>query len=303
MTLALHAPSAARPWRLFNSKLAQPYAFFMPAFILICIVSFFPLTFAIVQSFFRSHYYELGTFVWFDNYYEYLIARNGARSILNSLIYVLGTVAVTIPLGFGMALLLVKPFRFNGVVQALLILPWLVSNLVSGLIWAWLINPQYGLAPAAFDQAGLDFPNVITGSTAAMVSVIMASAWSQYPLVMVFMLAALKTVPEELVEAARMDGASALQIFWNVRFPLVRNTLMLSLILTTLHTFKNVEIILVMSGGGPNGTTETMALRIYQEAFLFFRMGVGSAGAVVVFLLNLLFALAFLKILRSEHGA
>ena len=298
---AMQKVASARRLRWGNT--IQPYAFFMPAFILIGIVSFVPLGYAVVQSFFRSDYLNFGAFAGFDNYYNYLIARNGLQSILNSLVFVVGTVALAVPIGFGLALMLVKPFPFQGTIRTILILPWLVSNLICGLLWAWLINPEYGLAVDLFGKIGLIFPNVITDPFYAMLSVVVASAWAQFPLVMVFMLAALQTVPIELIEAARMDGASAWQVFCNVKFPLVRNTLMLTLILTTLHTFKNVEIILIMTGGGPNGATETMALRIFQEAFLFFRMGVGSAGAVIVFILNLLFAFVFIRVLRSDHGA
>ena len=281
----------------------QPYLFFMPAFILIAVVSFLPLGYAIVQSLFRSDYLELGRFVWFNNYYDYLLGQNGLWSVWNSLVFVFGSVAGAVPLGFACALVLNQPVPFRGLLRTTLILPWLVSNLVCGLMWLWLVNPQFGLAAYLFRQLGMVLPNMVTDSTTAMAAVIVAMVWSQYPLVMVFMLAALQTVPQELVEASRVDGASAWKRFRHITVPLVRNTLMLTLILSSLHSFKNVEIILVLTGGGPNGGTETMALRVFLEGFRFFRMGVGSAGAVMIFMFNLLFTFAFVRVLRSEHGA
>jgi len=301
-TLA-QADSAILMKRKQRQEMIQPYVFFMPAFILIAMISFIPLGYAIVQSFFRSDYLNLGSFVGFGNYYDYLISRNGLTSIINSIVFVVGTIIVAVPLGFGLALLLNQSFPFRGTIRTILILPWMVSNLVCGLLWAWLINPQLGLVTVFFNWISLDIPNFITNEYAAMASVILASGWAQYPLVMVFVLSALQTVSPELLEASRIDGATAWQRFWKVIFPLVRNTTMLSLILTTLHTFKNVEIILIMTGGGPNAKTETMALRVFQEGFQFFRLGVGSAGAVIIFILNIIFALAFIRILRSEHGA
>jgi multiple sugar transport system permease protein len=282
---------------------AFPYLILAPAFLLIACVSFLPIGYAIVQSFFRSPNLNLGRFVALRNYDDFFFTRNGIGSLVNSLIFVGGTVAVAVPLGFALALILNKPIPFRGFIRTVLILPWLVSNLVGALLWGWLGNPQYGLAPYFLGKIGITLPNIITDPVAAMASVIVASAWASTPLVMVFVLAALQTVPTELLEAARIDGASAWQRFWRVTLPLVRNTTMVALILTSLHAFKSVEIVLVMTGGGPNGATETMALKVYQEAFTLLRIGVGSAGAVAIFIMNLLFTIAFVRVLRTEHGA
>lgn len=283
--------------------LVFPYLMFAPAFLLIAAVSFLPIGYAIVQSFFRSSNLSLGRFVEFQNYSDFLFTRNGIGSVINSLIFVGGTVAIAVPFGFALALALSKPVPFRGFIRTMLILPWLVSNLVGALLWGWLGNPQYGLAPYLLEHIRITLPNIITDPAAAMGSVIVASAWASTPLVMVFVLAALQTVPPDLIEAARMDGASAWQRFWKVTLPMVRNTTMVALVLTSLHAFKSVEIVLVMTGGGPNGATETMALKVFKEAFTLLRIGVGSAGAVAIFLVNLMFTVAFVRVLQTEHGA
>lgn len=292
-----------RPRRRRLGKAGFPYLMFAPAFILIACVSFLPIAYAVLQSFFRSRNLDLGRYVGFDNYENFVFARNGVAAFVNSLVFVGGTVAIALPLGFGLALALSRPIPLRGTLRTVLILPWLVSNLVGALLWGWLGNPQYGLAPYLLERIGISMPNIISDPVAAMASVIVASAWASMPLVMVFVLAALQTVPQDLTEAARIDGASAWQRFWRVTFPMVRNTTMVALILTSLHAFKSVEIVLVMTGGGPNGATETMALKVFKEAFTLFRIGVGSAGAVLIFLLNLMFTVAFVRVLRTEHGA
>jgi multiple sugar transport system permease protein len=280
-----------------------PHAMFAPAFILIASVSFIPIGYAIIQSFFRSNALNLGRYVGLQNYSDFLFTRNGWETIINSLTFVFGTVIFAVPLGFCLALVLSKPFPLRGFFRTILILPWLVSNLVGALLWAWIGNPQYGLLPYLLEKVGLAMPNIITDPSAAMASVIVASVWASTPLVMVFVLAALQTVPSDLIEAARIDGASAWRRFWRITVPLVRNTTMVAIILTSLHAFKSVEIVLVMTRGGPNGATETMALKVFHEAFTLFRIGVGSAGAVMIFLMNLLFTIAFVRVLRTEHGA
>jgi multiple sugar transport system permease protein len=295
--------SLDRPRRRRLARQAFPYLMFAPAFLLIGGVSFLPIGYAITQSFFRSRNLDMGPFIGLQNYVDFLFARNGVGSIFNSLMFVFGTVLIAVPLGFALAVLLSKPVPLRGFLRTVLILPWLVSNLVGALLWGWLGNPQYGLAPWLLQQIGITMPNIISDPAAAMASIVVASGWAAFPLVMVFVLAALQTVPRDLIEAARIDGASPWQTFRKVTFPLVRNTTMVALILTSLHAFKSIEIVLVMTGGGPNGATEVMALKVFTEAFRLFRIGVGSAGAVLIFLVNLLFTLAFIRVLQTEHGA
>jgi multiple sugar transport system permease protein len=295
------ADGVRRRWRI-GSK-AYPLIMISPAVILIMSVSFIPIGYAIVQSFYRSSNLSLGRYVGFSNYSSYLFHLNGIGTIFNSLTFVIGTAIIALPLGFVLACVLSNPIPFRSALRTILILPWLVSNLVGALMWSWLGNPQYGLAPYLLKAVGITMPNIISNPTAAMASIIVASAWASFPLVMVFVLAALQTVPRDLTEAAQIDGASSRQRFIHITFPLVRNTTMIALILVSLHAFKNVEIALVMTGGGPDGATETMPLKVFREAFTIFRIGVGSAGAVMIFILNLFFTLAFVRVLRTEHGA
>jgi len=294
--IALDRPKARRVF-------AFPYLMFAPAFVLIASVSFIPIGYAIVQSFFRSPTLQLGRFVGLSNYGDFFLARQGIETVQNSLIFVAGTVLIAVPFGFALALIVNAPIPFRGLFRTILILPWLISNLVGALLWAWIGNPQYGLLPYLLQQIGVTMPNIITDPAAAMGSVIVASVWASTPLVMVFVLAALQSVPSDLVEAARIDGASPWRRFWKITLPFVRNTTMMAVVLTSLHAFKSVEIILVMTGGGPNGATETLATKVFHEAFTLLRIGVGSAGAVMIFLLNLAFTMTFVRVLRTEHGA
>lgn len=277
------------------------YLFFMPAFILVALVSFVPLVYAIRQSFFASRYLDLGIFVGLKNYIDLFGAGGGLANLQMSFILVLGTIAVTTPLGFVLALLLNRSIRFRGFFRTVLILPWVVSQLVTALLWMWLLNNRFGPLAYSLSEVGIGFPNPLTSTALAMPSVILANAWRSYPLVMIFVIAALQTIPSELLDAARIDGASRWQTFWHVVFPLIRNTVLVALVLTTLHTFNMVTLILVMTGGGPVGTTDVLALRVFKEGFQFYRMGVASATAVVIFLLNLAFTLVYVRVLRAER--
>ncbi|MEX2536958.1 MAG: sugar ABC transporter permease [Trueperaceae bacterium] len=277
------------------------YLFFLPAFLLVAAVSFLPLFYAVRQSFFSAEYLQLGNFVGFQNYTRLLFDSGGLGNLRVSLVFVAGTVAVTVPIGFGLALLLNRPLRFRGAYRTILILPWVVSQLVTALLWMWLLNNRFGPIAYSASQIGLSFPNPITSVDFAMPSVILANAWRSYPLVMLFVLAALQTIPTELTDAAKIDGATKWQNFWHVTMPLIRNTTLVALVLTTLHAFNMVTMILLMTGGGPAGSTDVLALRVFKEGFLFYRMGIASAAAVVIFLLNIAFTLVYIRVLRSDN--
>lgn len=281
----------------------RPLLFFMPAFILVAAVSFLPLGYAIVQSFFKADYLELGTFNGLANYADFLLTESGLAAIRNSLYYTAGTVALAMPLGFLVAISLNQDIPFRGLLRTILIFPWLVSSLASALLWLWILNAEFGPIAYLFESAGLRMPAVLNHPQWAMPAVILANAWASYPLIMVLVLAALQTVPAELLEAARIDGASAWGRFRHVVFPMIKNTTLVALVLTTLHAFKNVELILVMTGGGPLGETQTMAFKVFQEGFRFYRTGIAAAGAVTIFLVNIAFTLAFVRVLRNDQSA
>lgn len=280
----------------------QPYLFFFPSLLLVAAVSFVPLFYAVQQSFFAANYLQIGEFVGFSNYLQFLTTGGGRANIGRSIAFVLGTLAVTMPLGVGLALLLNQDIPFRTLFRTLLMVPWIVSQLVTGLLWMWLYDGRVGPAAHALKHLGINISGPLTDTTWALPSLIIANTWHSYPLVMVFTLAALQTIPSEVKEAARIDAASNWARFRHVTLPLIRNTVMVALVLTTLHTFNTVTTVLVMTGGGPAETTEVLALRAFKEGFVFYRMEVASTAAVIIFGLNLLFSIAYIKVLRSDRA-
>jgi multiple sugar transport system permease protein len=284
--------------------LLYPFAAIAPAALLVALVSFAPLGYALLQSVYKSHYLDLGDFVGMANYADFLLGSGGLARVANSFLFVFGTVVLSVPLGVGFALLLDGPMRLRGLFRTILILPWLISALVGGLLWAWLLNPNFSPVLQDIDAlVGIRLPSFLTSSTWAMPALILAHSWSSYPMIMVFALAALQTIPKDLTEAALIDGATGWQRFAYVTFPHIRATLLVAIVLTTLNTFNHVTMILVMTGGGPVGATETMAMRVFLESFKYYRMGTASAGAVAIFAINVLFALVYARILRGEETA
>jgi len=299
-----HAPimdSHRRASRYRAIRRFLPFGFFLPAFLFVAVVSFAPLGYAVLQSFLSTNLSGApGDFVGLGNYSRFFENGKGLASLGRSFAFVGGSVCIALPLGFALASALNQPIRFKGFFRTVLILPWLVSNLVVALLWAWLLNGSFSPLAHLASQFGISLPNATTNMSLAMPALVLANVWHSYPLVMIFVLASLQTVPAELYEAARIDGAGPWQRFRLITLPMVRNTTLVVLVLTTLHTFNNVTMVFIMTGGGPIGSTETLALRVFLEEFKYFRTGVAAAAAVIIFSLNLLFSLAYIRVLRED---
>ena len=281
---------------------ALPYAFFLPAFFLVAAVSFVPLVYAIAQSLYKSKYVEFGTFVGLYNYVRFFTESQGLAFLWQSFVFVAGSLVLTMPFGIALAVILDLPIRFRTFFRIILILPWLVSSLITALLWAWLLNGDFGPIGHLLSLFGIDMPTAVTSVELAMPALIVANTWHLYPLVMVFVLAALQTIPTELHESAMVDGATPWQHFWLVSFPLIKNTVLVTLVLSTLHTFNNATIVLVMTGGGPIDVTGTLSLSVFLEGFKYYRMGLASAVAIMCFAFNALFTLAYIRVLRTDQG-
>jgi ABC-type sugar transport system permease subunit len=274
--------------------------FFYPAFLLVAAVSFFPLFYAIRQSVHMADYLELGSFVGLENYANLFSTGGGLWFVAASLLFVGGTLALSVPLGVGLALLLSQPIRFRGFFRAVLMFPWVVSHIVTGFLWVWFFDGRLGPVAPMLRQLGLEFVNPMTDPSLAMIGLTIANSWHSYPLIMVLTLAALQTIPSEVQEVALIEARSAWQRFWRITFPLIRNTLMVATILTGLHTFNNVTLVVAMTGGGPIGATDVLGIRVFKEAFQFYNMDISTTLAVVIFALNITFSLLFMRTLRGE---
>lgn len=292
----------AMAWHRRRTNLA-PYLFLVPAVAILLLVSVYPLGFAVRRSFYATRFTELGAFVGLENYRHFFSVDRGWESIRHSLMFAAGSLALTLPFGLVLALALNRPLPMRTAIRTVLILPWIVSQAIAGLLWSWLLNPDYGpisdLAERLFDLRIAAFDNVGT----AMAATVLANVWQSYGLPFVLLLAALQTIPEELYEAAALDGAGRWARLRFIILPTLRPTLAVALIMLTLHNLNMVTMIVVLTGGGPAGATETLSVRIFNEAFQFQNLGLASMMGVIVAMLNLVFSVAYLRVLRQGSEA
>jgi multiple sugar transport system permease protein len=280
-----------------------PYWFIAPALLLLLLIAAYPVFFALQRSLYETKFLELGAFVGLQHYVDFFTQAQGWRTIRNSLVFAMASVALTMPLSILLALILNRPLPFKTTIRTLLILPWIVSQTIAGLLWGWLLNPSFGPIThllGSFLHVRVAF---FQDPDWAMVAIVIANVWQSYGLSFVLVLAALQTIPVDLFEAADLDGAGR----WNklrwITLPLIRPTLTIALIMLTLHNLNMVTLILVLTGGGPAGATETLSVRVFNEAFQFQNMGLAATIGAIIAALNLVFSVAYLRVLRRDSAS
>ena len=279
-----------------------PYAMVAPALLAILLFSIVPTLYGVLISLYRVEFIELLTFVGVRNYAEVLSDPKFWGSVRVSFTFTGFSVALSVVLGFALALIGNQQVRFRTAFRTVALLPWVTSYVVTYLIFRWILNADFGLLNALFVEA-LGLPRVqwLGDPVLAMSALIGVNVWRSAPHAMVLLLAGLQGIPHELYEAAAIDGASRVRSFLSVTLPLMRTPILILVVLTTIIDFNVVVAMLVLTGGGPGTATEAMSLRMYHEAFTYTRMGPASAIAVIIFALNLVLTLVYIRLLRTER--
>ena len=303
---AVHAEKAAARRHPLGDLLAEfsrnrvAYLLSLPAMLLVVLVSFLPIAYAFVVSLYQTRYMELRSFFWLGNYQRLFSEPAAQKDVFNSLVYAFGSLALAVPLGMVLAILLNQPIRFRAIYRVILIAPWVVSQTIVALLWSWLLNGNYGPLVDILGVLGLQRVDLLGSTETAMPAVIAANVWQSYPFALILILAALQTAPPELYEAVSIDGGNYWHGFRYVTFPFIRSTLLVVVIMLSLHYFNMVTLVLTMTAGGPVNATETVSLLAYKEAFMSWRIGVASAVGVVIFLVNMVLSLIYIRVLRRE---
>lgn len=292
-------PRAAKPRSRPN---LTPYLMMLPAVLLVALVTLAPIIQGVNLSFHETRYLRQGDFIGLRNYERFFNDPEGPQVLINSAVASIGSLTGSLSVGLGLALLLNRPFRGRVALRTLLILPWIMSPLLSALLWRFMYSPQIG--PVAYILGiltGTRF-DLLGNPDTAMFGIIISAVWRTYPYGLILILAALQTIPEELYEAAKIDGAGRFQLFRHITIPMIQNTLLILVIIQTIGYFNMVELPLILTGGGPLNRTEVIGLKVYQEAFVLYNFGAASAIAVIMLLINVVISLVYIRILRNEHN-
>lgn len=278
----------------------EPWLYLSPALILLVTVLLVPLVVGIGYSFRKFSAFK-SEFVGLGQYQAMLSDPLLGQALINTLWWTAGSLFFQFFFGLGLALLLDRPFWGRRVVQAVVFLPWAVPSFLSGLTWAWLFNPIVGPLPHWLHALGLQAEptSILSDPATAMWGPIIANVWFGIPFFAITLLAALKSIPSELHEAAAIDGATPWQRFSKVTLPFLAPTIAITVMLRTIWIATFADLIFVMTSGGPAGSTDTVATYIYVSAFKSLDKGYASAVAVLLLLLLILYAVVLIGIRRS----
>ncbi len=281
-----------------SSKRVAPYLFLAPVFVFGVALFVGPLLFAAYISF--TDWNGVGSPEWVGvQNYAYLLGRDRFffTSIWNTLVFAAGTVVVGVPAALVAAALIARS-RFQGVWRTIYWLPMITNIVAVAYIFWYILNDTSGLMNRALDLFGLPGPNWLTSPSTAMFSTILVASWMSVGQNVLVFLSGLGEIDETYYEAARLDGASPLQLFWHVTIPLLRPTILFVLITTLINSLSSFVLMLILTEGGPARSTTVTGLYLYDMAFTDLRLGRASAAAYILFGIILVISLVQLRLLR-----
>ncbi|MFB2596178.1 carbohydrate ABC transporter permease [Herbiconiux sp. P17] len=302
------APAPVAPPRRKSSSYARKdrrLAVFLllPAAVTIFTVMIVPLGFAIYASFFD---YSLGqednmAFVFLDNYARFFTDPVALRSLLNTVLFTVLSLALCITIGVGIAVLLrsLNP-KVANVLRAVFAMPVLVSPIIVSLIWRYMYDPTYGLVYYLLGLVGLQDFGGLTNSATALFCIVVTDVWHAAPFIILVAAAGLTVIPEELYEAARIDGASAPRMLFNITLPLMTKVLVVLVLIRGTDAFRVFDLIYGLTGGGPANSTTSLSIYAYKQAFENNQMGYAMASAVVTLICLIVLFGPFLR--NSARG-
>ena len=275
------------------------FLFVLPALLHIVLFKFYPMAQALLLSFFRYDLLNPPRFAGLANYRTLYENPLFHQSLGVSVKYTLGVAVPEWFLALGLALLLNRAMPGRGVIRLAYFLPIAMSQIVVALVWKFLYHP-HGLVNGLMDVVGIGRINWLSQEATALPALIAIGVWRGVPLFSVVYLAGLQAIPGEYYEASTMDGAGPWQRFRHITLPLLRPTMLFVIVVSLLMAMKFFTNPLVMTEGGPNGTTRVLPYFIYETGFAFFRMGEAAAASSVLFALAFLFTVVQFRLLRRE---
>ena len=277
----------------------------LPALVLVLGAIGYPLLRTLYLSFTDARLVGTATpnWVWLSNYWNAISNPAFQASTVRTAYFVIVNIGLEIVAGVLVALLLNQHFKARGLIRALLIVPMALPTVVNAIMWRWIYNPEFGALNALLNQLGLlhEYQSWLGNTDLAMNMIIAADVWKNYPIVALVALAALQLIPQELYEAAAMDGANVWTRFWRITLPSLVPALTVVIVLRTIEAVKVFDIIYVMTRGGPADSTRTLSFEVYQEAFSSLRSGSGAAYAYVVVLISAVLIALYIALLRRQE--
>lgn len=280
--------------------------FIIPAFLFVALFLYYPLVQTFIYSFFSLHRtvdWLHQPFIGLKNYAAVLSSAAFRGSFLFTIYFTLMTVSLELAIGLSMAIATFSVHhRFRGILRAVLVVPWAIPPIVSAMLWKWLFHADAGLFTYLLSASGLveNPPPFLTNPTLAVHSIIVVSVWKNASIMGILLLGGLAAIPQDIYDAAKVDGARTWFRFRRVTFPMLLPTILVAVLFRTLWALRMFEESYGLTGGGPGTTTDTLSTFAYKYYFTYSRFGMGSSYAMVIFAIVLAVAILYVVRMRGN---
>lgn len=279
-------------WKTRQALVA--YALLLPAIVYFATYFFYPIVVELVASFYRGQpLIGNATFAGFANYAEALTDERVRRSLWITLIYAVSTTAATLAIGLGLAAILAGPVRANNLIRAVIFFPYIISFVIVALMWKSLLDPYTGILNSLLALIGLPGQNWLSSPQTALPTMIAITVWKDVGYAMLIYIAAIQGIPQNLYEAASLDGATPRQQFMTITVPLLAPTTLFLAVISMISHLQDISAPYLLTNGGPANATRLFSLHVYEAAFVELNIGYASALSFLMFLIIL--AITFIQ--------
>jgi multiple sugar transport system permease protein len=277
------------------------YLFLAPAALYVIAFFGYPLAKNLMMSFqeYTQKTFFTGEAPWvgFANYLNATSSSIFTASLVNTALFTVGSIVGQFAIGMAVAVFFSRKFPLNNLLRGLLLLPWLLPSVASGAVWRMMFEQDSGIINVMLKGAGVISEPIswLTSTQLALTSVIILNIWAGIPFNAIILYSGIQEIPEELYEAAALDGAGAWRRFWHITMPSLRPVIMVLLALGAVYTIRSVDGILALTGGGPARSSTTLPVLAYQETFVSYDFGAGAALSTLLMLIAMVFAILYVR--------
>jgi len=291
--------------RVQRSDLIMALVMFLPGFLVLVLLGTYPIISVLAQAFQQRTLFDVsGKWVGLDNFQYILSTGLFWTALKNDLVFTFTTVPIQTVLGLGVAMLLHQDFPFRNVFRSFLLFSYIVPTTVAAIIWRFMLSDSVGVVYYTIRGLQLPIPNTWFSTTdTAMATVVMITVWKFFPFMVINFLAGLQTIDDQLLEAAKVDGANRWQTFRHITLPMLMPVIIIVMLLRTIWTFNSWDVIALLTNGGPLNSTTTLPILIYNTMFAEFSVGRAAATAFLTMLVLMVAMFIYLRFYkRVEEG-
>lgn len=283
-----------------NPERRMAYYMVLPSLVIILIVAFFPIVYSIILSLTQSTIQGIGPFAGAENYVTMFQNADFMTGLWNTVIFTVVSVALEFVIGLGIALAINRAFRGRGLVRAAVLVPWAFPTVISAVMWRLMFQDQVGIINYVANAIGLISQPILSDETLLLIGSIAVDVWKTTPFMALLLLAGLQTIPGDVYEAAKVDGANVMQRFFSITLPLLKPAILVAVLFRTLDAYRVYDLFWAMS----DRQLESLSTFVYKGVRVSqLQFAQGNAAAVFIFFTAFAIALFFIKVLGMQTSS